>query len=162
MRRISNEEGREASARNIGRLALSMIPAALGGAAVLWVLAASGWVDLSKSYRAERRVLSSVGLQSVPFDPIVFETHDARCLKVDAASMRDGDHVVFYVKNTCTEWLKVPNYGYRVQSGDAVVDSGRFAYGGDKNIGPAERREQVIWLEHGISRVTRIRIDAFD
>jgi hypothetical protein len=37
MKRISNEDGREAGARNFGRLALGVIPLALGLAASVWL-----------------------------------------------------------------------------------------------------------------------------
>lgn len=163
MRRISDEDGREASARNVGRLALSVIPAAFGGAALLWVIASAGYVDLTKSIRAERRVMESVGIVSVPVRPIVFETHDARCLKIDSAFMRDGDHFVFYSKNTCAGWMKKPSYYYRLLSADGTtLDSHTWLYDGETQIAPGERREQTTWLKDGVARVERIRVEVID
>lgn len=158
MYRLSNEEGRQASARNLGRLALAIIPAALGGAAALWILAASGYIDLRKEIRAEERVTKSVGLTSVPVAPVKFKSHDAQCLRIDFAFMRDSEHFAFYAKNVCRDWLKDPAYSYHVLANGTTVESNSYIFSGDKQIGPSERREQSVWIKDGISRVDSIEI----
>ena len=70
MKRISDESGESAGWRNWGRLMLSLIPAALGGAAVLWIIAGLGWIDLTKELRMERRTMQSVGISVLPKTPI--------------------------------------------------------------------------------------------
>src|SRR6188508_2176701 len=107
MRRLSNEDGINAGIRNIGRYALFMIPAALGGAACLWIAAGLGWIDLSREIRKERRLLDGVHI-SVPADePIKQVAFDDRCLKVDKMFL-DSEHVTFYVRNSCDRYLPSP------------------------------------------------------
>jgi hypothetical protein len=160
--RWSNEDGQGAGARNWGRLALAIIPAALGGAACLWIAAAAGWVDLRKAVTAEDRAMRAVGLTQNPVAPIKFESFDAKCLKVDAAYMKDGTHFAFVVKNTCRDWLPHPAYAFRLLANGTTTESGDYAFSGDHQIGPTERREQVVWIEKGTARVDTIRVYAED
>jgi hypothetical protein len=147
MRRISDEDGINAGFRNIGRYALFMIPAALGGAACLWIAAAFGWIELGHAINMERRSLQAVGVTAPPKEPIKLVRVDSSCLKFDDAYV-DGDDVITYVKNTCDRWLDLPNFAYRTQAGDGTtIISGRWAFSGIKSIGPHERREQKIWLD---------------
>ena len=159
--RISDEGGRSASARNFGRLALSVIPAALGGAACLWIFAAFGWLDLTQEMRRQQRAMQSVGLAVMPREPIRVLAHDDLCLKVESAYM-DGDRLQFYARNTCSHWLKDPNFSYHLKAGDGtVIGSKVYAFDGNRQIGPQERREQ--WL--GVSddgRTASVDLRVFD
>src|SRR5687768_17562289 len=98
--RWSNEDGREASARNLGRLALAAIPAVLGLAAIWWAAAMFGWIGIIREKRLIDRTMKSVGIQSEPMAPIVMVHADAPCLKIESSFM-DGSEVVFYARNTC-------------------------------------------------------------
>lgn len=140
--RLSDEDGLSAGWRNGGRLALAMIPAALGGAAVLWLTAAVGWIDLARTRRVERRSMESVGIAEKPTTPIVVRNHDAACLKIQS-SVLDGRELLFYALNTCDRWLSGPNYLIRVKAPDGtVIKSERWAFDGDRSLAPGERREQ--------------------
>ncbi len=160
--RWSDENGPDAKDRNVGRLALAIIPAALGGAGVLWVLTVSGCLDLSHEQRLERRTLQTVGIVSVPKAPVVLVNHDAACLKVES-SLMDGDKLVIYVRNKCSRWLEpYPNYSYRVEAHNgSVIDSGRYAFDGDKAIAPNELREQQTSIKKD-DRIERVQIYAID
>ena len=148
MKRISDESGESAGWRNWGRLMLSLIPAALGGAAVLWIIAWLGWIDLTKELRMERRTMQSVGISVLPKTPIQLLAHDGTCLKIQSSYM-DGDRLQFYAFNSCRHWLFNPAFYYRVKAHDGtVVDSHEWAFDGDRDLGPQERREQVINLEN--------------
>ena len=147
MRRISNEDGINAGVRNIGRYALAAIPAALGGAACLWIMAASGCLDLGNKINTSRRSFDAVGMTALPTEPITLVLINAQCLQIEKAFI-DADTVITYVKNACDRWLKSPNYHYQTQAADStVILSGRWAFSGVKSIGPGERREQRVWLD---------------
>lgn len=159
--RISNENGFEANARNWGRFALSMIPAALGGAAVLWMVAASGCIDLAHEHRLEQRTMQTVGITSAPKVAVTMVNHDDYCMKVES-SLMDGDELVMYVRNNCKRWIQFPNYSYRVEAHDkSVIDSGKWAFDGDKAIGPSERREQRVQIKKD-DRIEQVEVSAID
>lgn len=147
MRRFSDENGVHASSRNWGRLALALIPAALGGAAILWLTAAFGWIDLTQELRMTDRTMQSVGISVMPRTPIQLINHDDACLKVESSYM-DGDRLQFYTRNTCHRWLSLPNFSYRLKAHDGtVIGSERYAFSGDRRISPRERREQRVYLD---------------
>ncbi len=146
-RRWSDENGTDAGFRNWGRLMLGLIPAALGGAAVLWITAAFGWIDLTREMRLRRRAMESVGVSVPPTAPIRLVTTDDHCLRIDASHI-DGQVVVFYAVNSCDHWLSLPNWSFRVKAHDnTVIESKRYAFDGDMAFGPKERREQRVHTE---------------
>jgi len=146
MWRISNENGESAGWRNWGRLMLSLIPAAFGGAAVLWIIAGFGWIDLTRELRMERRTMQSVGISVLPKSSIGLLAHDGPCLKVDSSYM-DGDRLQFYASNSCSHWLYNPAFYYRIKAHNGtVIDSHEWLFNGDSDLAPKERREQFIDL----------------
>ena len=145
--RISNEDGWSAQSRNYGRLALSLIPAALGGAAILWIAAAAGWIDLTSQRRISQRSMESVGVSAPPEAPITVMGHNSECLKVESSFVVSGK-LTFYVRNTCGQWLWTPTYRTRLKAPDGTVIEGHFyAFSDDRAIGPGERREQTTTFE---------------
>jgi len=147
MRRVSDESGKQAGLRNMGRFFLFMIPSALGGAAILWIIAAFGWIDLTRELRMGQRTMQSVGLSVLPRTPIVLLAHDGLCLKADSSYM-DGNRLQFYAKNTCDRWLPSPSFSYRIKAHNGtVIDSHLWAFNGDRAIGPQERREQYVHVD---------------
>lgn len=122
-----------------------------------------GWVDLTKSIRAEHRALSNVGLVSVPVTPIQFEARDARCVKIQSASMLDGTHFVFYAKNQCDSTLPSASFSYRILAQDGtVIESNVYAFDGDRRLEPKERREQIVRIEKGVARASIVCVTGID
>ena len=147
MRRISDEDGINAGVRNIGRYFLFAIPAALGGAACLWIAAASGWIDLSHKITMEDRALNAVGISEPPTEPIKIVTTNGTCLHATGAYL-DGDEVVVSLQNTCDRQLDEPVYVYRTKAGDGtVLLSARYAFSGERWWNPKEKRERRIWID---------------
>ena len=167
MRRISDEDGRSAKHRNYGRLALSVIPAALGGAACLWLAAASGWIDLTHEITMEQRALNAVGLSIPPREPIKLVFVNDRCLHVESAYL-DGDIARAIFRNTCDRQLDRPNYAYKTKAPDGtVLLTGTWAFHGNKWFVAHEKREQKVWLDgedYGVldSRTAVVDIFAID
>jgi hypothetical protein len=147
--------------RNAGRFSLSMIPAALGGAAILWIVAAFGWIDLTQAIRMQRRSMASVGISAPPRTLILVTSADGQCLKVESSRM-DGDELVFYARNVCNRWLQLPNYSIRQKARDGtVIASNKWAFSGDRMIGPQERREQGVRLKND-DRTETVQLNAID
>lgn len=141
MRRLSNEDGVSAAHRNWGRLALALIPAAIGIAAILWIAAAFDWISLGRQRRIDQRTREIVGVETSPAKPVALVNNNGACLKIDKSFM-DGREIVFYARNTCQRWLEMPNYAYRVMAHDGtVIESARWAFSGDRAFAPGERRE---------------------
>lgn len=159
--RISNEGGREASARNAGRLALAAIPATLAIGALLWIAAAMDWIRFGRERRIDQRTLNAVGLSVEPNTPIVLKNHDnASCMKIESSFM-DGGQAVMYARNTCQRWL-TPKFSFRVVGPDGtVIESGYYIFSGDSQLGPGERREQRIYIKTD-RRITGVELRLID
>jgi hypothetical protein len=160
--RWSDEDGREASSRNWGRLALALIPAALALAAMGWAAATFGWMGVSRERRLLNRTMTAVGIQSEPTAQIVIAHNDAPCLKIESSFM-DGSDVVFYARNACQRWLRSPAYSIRAHANDGTVTASvHYAFDGDRQIGPKERREQRVTTLDPDTRTAKVTINAID
>jgi hypothetical protein len=161
MKRISDENGFYAGQRNFGRLALALIPAALGGASILWIIASFGWIDLTSSLQIQSRRMDAVGLKSAPKEPIRLIFRNSSCLKIESGSL-EGRTLTIYVKNECSTRLDLPNYIYLVKANETTIESEQYAFDGNKRIAPKERREQVIKRLNFDERATSIEIEVRD
>ena len=127
--------------RNVGWGVLCTLPYIVAGGVLLWALAISGWVDLTKELRQERRAMESVGIHVYPRNPIKLKVFDAPCIKVDQAYL-DGDHVSFYAVNKCKGSLVNSFYVYRVAAPDeTVIESHSYLFPGEQFMYPGERKE---------------------
>jgi hypothetical protein len=85
----------------------------------------------------------------------------AGCLHVDSG-FANGTTIHFYVKNTCDKTLELPNYSYNVETKDGTtIESGQWAFRGNKRIFAGERREEQIDIESD-SRAASVLIRAID
>ena len=161
MRRLSDEDGRNAAARNLGRLALAFMPWAIAVGCLAWLAVISGWIEFRRDRRIDARGYDAVEAIPNASSKIQAQTFDDACLKIESAYL-DGKDAVFYVRNTCDKWLAIPNFSYRVVAPDGtVIESDRFAFDGDRYIGPKERREQRFWTKIS-DRAARIEIRVHD
>lgn len=123
--RISNEDGREASARNFGRLALAIIPWALAIGASAWLGFYVGVNDMLRSRAQERRAAIAVGVSAPLEAPIVIDlkSRQTYCAPVTKADL-DGEVLRLYVTNNCRTKLSSLEWHYDALSPDGtIIDS---------------------------------------
>jgi hypothetical protein len=132
------------SSRGLGSLAFSIIPAALGGAACLWVLAATNWIDLTNELRQERRAAERVGIMVLPKTPINVTVNEDGCLKVPQSYL-DGSRLSVYVENRCHNTLQFSKYDESILAPDkTVIHSTNNYLPGSTDIRAGERREIIL------------------
>lgn len=129
-----------------GWLVMGYIPVVVGVAAITWAMAVHYWMGVGREHRADQRSLHSVGLSDPPKATIKLILHSSPCL-VDGRGRIDGTDVWLYIRNQCGHSLDLPNYRYRVEAHDGtVIESGVYAFSGDKSFGEGERREQKLTI----------------
>lgn len=147
--------------RSKGHFFISMAVAVLGGAAILWILASFGWLDLSNRVRMEKRTMEATGATERPRGQLKVVTQSDACLHIDGA-FANGKTVHFYARNTCSKQLGLPNYAYNVETADGTtIESGLWAFDGNKRIQAGERREQKFDFDSD-SRVVSVVVRAVD
>lgn len=105
MIRISNEDGRSAAARNIGRLALFIIPAALGIAAAIWL---GVWIQAHYfliDRAQEGRRGSAVGAPDPERAAYIIDLPSAD-IKVDRVDIENGQMTVLFHNPLGSHWVK--------------------------------------------------------
>jgi hypothetical protein len=128
--------------RGFGSLMFSVIPAAIAGAAILWLIAITGVIDLTSQLRQERRAAERVGIVVMPKVPIKLTINEDTCVKVDK-SFLDGSTLTFYVVNHCHYGMEYVKDTYRIIAPDGTVIKSDFEFltsTGDV-LQPNERRE---------------------
>jgi hypothetical protein len=88
------------SSRGIGSLTFAVIPAALAGAALMWLAFFTGIVDWQKVQRIEGRMDGRVGVSSKLSAPVEVIIENRSCVKIDRAFL-DGLTVTMYLQNQC-------------------------------------------------------------
>jgi hypothetical protein len=133
------EESR--GSRGFGSLMFAAIPAALAGAAILWLTAVTGVIDLTSELRQERRAAERVGIVVMPTSPIKVTIREATCLK-SAGTYLDGDTLTIYPVNKCTHSLEYPSqFIYRLLAPDGTVIKTEENYIGSNQFDAGEKRE---------------------
>lgn len=120
--RWSNEEGREASSRNWGRLGLGLIPLALGLGAAVWL---GTYIEAHRFGRAlsqEDRAATAVGAGRRPAAKLVIDitsaqTYCAGATRADA----DGEMLRVYATNDCLKPLTGMSWHYDELSPDGTT-----------------------------------------
>jgi hypothetical protein len=161
MRRLSNEDGRVAGARNVGRLALGIIPLALGlGASVwlgFWIRAHYFITDLSQEQR--RAVI--VGANPLPKSSmnIITETNYGMIV-IDRVDYEGGTASVYF-RNVSNN-ARFRNFGLSWQ---LIGPDGTLLDGGECDnpdsvpqwLEPLEKGEIVASCIHSDKRASSIR-----
>lgn len=130
MRRISNENGREAGARNAGRLMLGLIPLALGLGAAVWL---GVYIDahyFRKAMVQEQRAAEFVGVTAPLASPIKIEVGPSEfCANVTRADI-SGRVLKLYATNNCTTPLSRMEWHYEaISPNGTILDRGYLSDG---------------------------------
>lgn len=122
MRRLSNEDGREAGARNWGRFALFLIPLVLGIAASIWLGVYIGTHRFNRELSQEDRAANAVGAEVRPTDKITFDLkkNQKHCAPVTRADL-DGKTMRLYATNNCGVELTGMDWWYALVSPDGTI-----------------------------------------
>lgn len=122
MVRISNEDGREAAARNWGRFALSAIPWALGMGASVWLGVYIGVHQINQQTSQEQRAAVAVGAEERPKSRITFDLSTAQtyCAGVTRADI-DGPMLRLWATNDCHGPLTGMDWHYEMLSPNGTV-----------------------------------------
>jgi hypothetical protein len=120
--RWSNEDGREASSRNWGRLALGLIPLALGAAASVWLGMYIQAHRFGRVLSQEDRAAVAVGAEVRPKGKIAIDTATAQkyCAPITRADL-DGDTLRLYATNDCKVALTGMDWHYEQLSPNGTV-----------------------------------------
>jgi hypothetical protein len=120
MKRISDEDGMEAGGRNVGRLALSLIPWALGIGALVWLGVWIGIHEFRHELSQEERAAIYVGAKERPHSRLIINTIKSDCSTVTRADL-DGSDLIMYAKNDCHETLRYLAWRWQLLSPDGTV-----------------------------------------
>lgn len=122
MRRLSNEDGREASARNWGRLALGLIPLALALGASTWLGFYIGVHKFNRQLSQEDRAAIAVGAWERPKSRIVIDRQSGQkfCAGVTRADV-DGETIRLYATNDCGKTLTDMAYHWEALSPNGTI-----------------------------------------
>lgn len=165
MKRISNEDGRDAGARNFGRLALAIIPLVLGLAASVWL---GIWIESHYfliDVRQEQRRGQMVGAPVALEDPLAITTPvrlQTEHLAIDRAEYSSGELTVRFHATHDTQgfelhWAWISPDGTHMGQGWDKVDvlkgpwslaSGEKGIVTDQNVGIEPRASTLeVWME---------------
>jgi hypothetical protein len=124
MNRI-NEDGTNAGMRNIGRLALFLIPWALALGAAAWIGVYIGAHDFRHQLSQEERAATYTGASEKPKDKfkIVIEPHD--CSHITKADI-DGHVLLLYARNDCHKTLDYLAWHWQEVSPNGTIISGGY------------------------------------
>lgn len=122
MKRISNEDGLEASRRNFGRLALSAIPWVLGMGSSVWFGVYLGLHQFRREISQEQRAAVAVGAQARPKGKIAFDFTAAQtyCAGITRGDV-EGATMRLYAFNDCHKPLTGMDWHYEMLSANGTV-----------------------------------------
>ena len=143
---MSNEKKESRGSRGFGTLMFAAVPGALAGAAILWLTAVTGVIDLTSELRQERRAAERVGIVVLPKTPINVAVREDSCLK-SAGVYLDGDQLTVYAKNKCSHPLEFhSSSAFRLIAPDGtVIRTGGTYFDGDVFYA-GEKREATLTI----------------
>ena len=141
------EDGFNAGWRNIGTLALWVIPLVLGLAAATWLGFFAGSRQFWNTISQEQRRAIYVGAEHRPKSPLEIEIDNSRSsVKIDRVDLDGEVAAVYFHNNSDTEqtfiklhWQLVAPDGTALASDYGYTDSLR----GPKSLGPGEKGEAI-------------------
>lgn len=104
----------------IGALAFAMIPAALGGAALMWLGFVTGCMDIQQQRTLAQRMDSRVGVVEPLKNPVKLIIHQPNCFKVERA-FADGNSITAYIRNSCPKATRYCEWHADVAAPDGTI-----------------------------------------
>lgn len=107
-------------AGGVGAWFYAMIPAALGGAALMWLAFFTGCVDWRAARRLEGRMADRVGVHGEILAPVSLVIQKVDCARVDRSYL-DGDTLTIYITNGCKAELNYYSWHYKAIAPDGTI-----------------------------------------
>lgn len=120
MKRISNEDGNNAGSRNLGRLALALIPWALGIGFAAWLATWISFHNFQHQQTQEDRAAAYVGATIRPKGKIAIDMQHHDCTTVVRSDI-DGSKLLLYARNDCGQAINYLAWHWQVLSPDGTL-----------------------------------------
>lgn len=121
------EDGINSGARNVGRLALSLVLLALGLGASVWFGVYMGVHQFRRELSQEERAAIVVGAEVRPTEKIAVALSQSGCVRVTRADL-DGRNLIIYTSNGCHRELTYVEWHW-----EELSPSGTVVHGGWTN-----------------------------